>query len=100
MTDFILNVKGTGIIKHMTYSLVVTWIEDIKDDEFFSKFEEHDPEKGNESTIVLKDGVIEWCQANLENSVRGRPIAPNSSDGPQLIFGSEADRACFVLKWM
>lgn len=100
---FVLNVKGTGIIKHMTYSMVLTWQDDEdnpKNDEFYSKFEAHDSEKGNESTIVLKDGITEWCYDNLENSIRGRPIGPNPLDGPQLLFGSEADRACFVLKWM
>ena len=49
--------------------------------------------------LVLQDGIKEWLSENLENPVYFS-FSFEEKIGPTLIFGSEADRASFVLKWM
>lgn len=104
--EFPLDIEGTGVIKHMTFNMVVTWDSPETQEKCDDKFVELlkiDSEKSKGPIIVLKDGIVEWCQQTLENSVYGRCKSLESGDsvgGPELIFGSEADRACFVLKWL
>ncbi len=119
--EFVLAIERTGVVKHITFSMVLTWetkegvisstkeetkegvISSTKEGAISSTFETYDPKKDNRPTIILKDGIVEWMQENLENAVYGRCASFEKFGGfggPELLFGSEADRSLFVLKWL
>lgn len=100
--EFPLDIELTGIIKHISLGIVVTWIDSDcpqcdEDEKIQSSLEE---DKNIGQKIVLQDGIIEWMDQTLEKPVGFKFSFFNDDDGPLLIFGSEGDRALFVLKWM
>ena len=104
--EFILNIEGTGLVKHLTFNMLLEW-ESKEDNDgkptleierAFQPVEEAKPPR-----VVLQDGIVEWCQQTLEHDTYFRCLSLEAGEptgGPELIFGSEADRACFVLKWL
>ena len=127
--EFILDIEGTGVIKHMTFNMLITWesketqekiddkkvpkfsgwtvddkevdINKISDEEKKTKLEFDSEPSG--PVIVLQDGVKDWCEATLQHSVWGRCKSLSSGEEtgpPELIFGSEADKASFILRWL
>ena len=109
--EFVLDIEGTGVVKHMTYNIVITWesdetqekIEDVITAIKLKKTELKFDDEYKGPIIVLKNGIKEWMEATLENTVYGRCKSLEAGDtigGPELIFGSEADRASFILRWL
>lgn len=110
--EFSLDISGTGVMKHMTFNMILEWESKEGTDgapiletgtRIVTGSPEHKLAMPEGPKIVLKDGIVEWCQKTLENNVYGRCTGFSDevgNHGPELIFGSEADRACFVLKWL
>ena len=103
--EFVLDIEGTGVIKHMTFNMVITWesteTEEKIDDQFVEALE-YDSKPGG-PVIVLQDGIKEWLEANMKHPVYGRCKSLEADEtigGPELLFGSEGDRAYFVLRWL
>ena len=123
--EFVLDIEGTGVLKHMTFNMTITWkneeteeSEDVRnrlvigkiDDEFITAIKEKEAELKPDDeykgpVIILNDGIKEWCEATLEFPVYGRCKAwedevHDGPGGPELVFSSEGDRAAFILKWL
>lgn len=105
--EFVLSIEGSGIIKHIAFNMIITWEtkEDEEGDKTISSiFEKYNSKKNNRPIIILKDGIVNWMQENLENTVYSRCTSLGRVDGggggPELLFGSEGDRSLFVLKWL
>lgn len=100
--EFPLRIEHTGVIKHITINLILDWEEKGEGEKLSMDVgEKYDPDADdNRSKIVLKDGVVEWMIANLEKNVYIRGLDHPGPSRPELVFGTESDRASFVLKWL